>query len=184
MEKVANVRGRTGNAAVKKQETKEWNNEEAARKAGPDECYDPKNDTYVLKPGRRDEIKIRVTGITPEISENFLKKILKKIAEKEVTCAPAGVPVAVRFSVGFPYDGARSVFARDGYNYPSADLRAWSDFIYDGLQGVLYENRSQIVVSGEEVGYRYIPGVVISCMFLWDKPDRVENAPVIVSDTL
>ena len=176
MAKITDDGSRKRNSAYKS--TKGWNDPEKAKEAGPNETYIPERDVYVFKPSKRYRIEIRATGTTPEMTEDFLKKIKKNFAEENFRIPDENTPVAIRFHLHFTYPGPekRQKYARKGWFYPSGvDLRAWSDFIYDGLQGTLYEKRSQIVCSGEECMYSDIPGIAIEAFILWDFVDRIQK---------
>lgn len=154
-----------------------WNKEpEKGTDAGPNERYDPINDVYIYKKPRRYRTEIELKGITPEISEEYLEKILKKYSEEERQIAPENVPVAIRFHLHYVYPGPknRAKYANAGYYYPSGvDLFAWAEFLFKGLEGVLYESKDQIVCTGMECMYSALPGLVIESFVLWDMTDKV-----------
>lgn len=154
-------RSRAGNDPYqkpKKSSVKDWDKEpEKGTDAGQDEYYDPQNDRYVLKSRR---LKVTVSGITPEMTDAFLDKIKKKFRElEEFYTVGNDIPVAIRYRLFYPFPAS----CRKGrYKTPSGvDLLAWSEFIYTGLVGTLYENRTQIVCSGEEVLYSELPGIMV-----------------------
>lgn len=173
MAKIADDGSGKRSQTIKASGIKTWNDREEARKPGQNERYDPINDVYVLERTKRYRVKTEISGITPEMTSEFLEKIKKKFAEQDYVLAPKKTPIAIRFSIRFPYNAEnKKKFREIGYKFPSGvDLRIWSDFIYDGLQGVLYENRSQIVCSGEECRFSEIPGLFIDSFFLWAKAD-------------
>lgn len=130
--------------------------------AGQNEYYDPANDRYVLKQPRK--IKIELEAVKPEMTSEFIEKIKKKCAEIEgFRPAPRGVPVAVRFRLLLPDPAPK----KNSYRVPPVfNLSAWADFIYTGLQGVLYDSCEQIVCCGHEVYYNFSPGIIVESYVL------------------